>query len=983
MRTLSFFTATVILSGCANLSAEPEKPEIICPANAGPQVNLAAKEVRRYVYLRTGELPGLGDGIAKSSTGTAGPRSREKVTITLAVDPALGAQEYRLRGGGGKPLAITGGSDIAVLYGAYAFAEKLGVRFYLHGDVIPDGQIPLRIPQLDESHKPLFETRGILPFHDFPEGPDWWSADDYKAYLEQLAKMRMNFLGLHGYGWEPLVWRGVAEDVAGDGSVRTTYPAGWFRSMHGNGSWGLHAVKTCDYTAGAAELFPGDDMRSEIEGDDGRHFERVARLLGGTVKEAHHSGIKVCVGMESPLGIPGPAAKRLDELKKPDRTREIYRGMFTWLMKNAPVDYYWAWTPEGWIWSGNSKQQADATAQDFKAALGALEDLGHPFTFATSGWVLGPQQNRSAWDELLPPESPMANINLHVGHVPIDPAFARIQNRPKWAIPWFEGDPDKTGYQPWVKRMRYDAVDARRLGCTGLIGIHWRTKALAQNISALAQAGWDQSWAQGQSLCKPTVNGGTAAVFNDPVKDATPQAVYQSLRYGLEAYPVEIPNGNYKVVLKFNEPHHAAAGKRVFGVSVQGNIVAEALDVFAKTGKNRAFDLTIPDVRVTDGTLDIRFQPQVEYPFLSAVEITGTADARNVIGMDGNIQQKSAGSHARRINVGGPAVDGYEACIARTAPALDGMERAMPAADLYLDFCTANFGGAVARQAAEILTAADGFTTAFTKEREYAGSSCWGIRIVHEPWEKMRAHYQFVEQFAALRPRVSGAGNLERFDYWLNTLNASEMMMRIACERGTYETSIKSLATEKDPARRKALAGSALAQRINLTRLHEDLIRLQIATVSTPGELGTIAALEQHGSVWRKWLPQHDIALVAALGHPLPPEAQPTKNYRGVPHLTVLTCRGKAAKGESLVLPIIALAETGMKSITVRVRPLGGTEWQTLSATHIARAVWSATLPPATTRDFEYHIIANCADGTRLTWPATAPERNQTVVVKE
>ena len=48
-------------------------------------------------------------------------------------------------------LTISGGSPIAVLYGAYHFAENLGVRFYLHGDVIPDERISLPLPALDET----------------------------------------------------------------------------------------------------------------------------------------------------------------------------------------------------------------------------------------------------------------------------------------------------------------------------------------------------------------------------------------------------------------------------------------------------------------------------------------------------------------------------------------------------------------------------------------------------------------------------------------------------------------------------------------------------------------------------------------------------------------------------------------------------------------------------------------------------------------
>ena len=189
---------------------------IICPADAPANAKLAAKEIRRYVYLRTGKLLPIG------------PRGQG---IALKIDPMLAAQQYRLKTDRGS-LTISGGSDVAVLYGAYALAEKLGVRFYLDGDVIPDTKIPFAIPSLDEMRLPLFELRGIQPFHDFPEGPDWWNQDDYLAYLTQLAKMRMNFLGLHcypegGVGPEPLVWIGLSNDLDADGRVKFSYPSYW------------------------------------------------------------------------------------------------------------------------------------------------------------------------------------------------------------------------------------------------------------------------------------------------------------------------------------------------------------------------------------------------------------------------------------------------------------------------------------------------------------------------------------------------------------------------------------------------------------------------------------------------------------------------------------------------------------------------------------------------------------------------------------
>ena len=72
----------------------------------------------------------------------------------------------------------------------------------------------------------------------------------------------------------------------------------------------------------------------------------------------------------------------------------------------------------------------------------------------------------------------MSCINRKVGNTPVEPGFAKVQGRPKWAIPWMEDDPGLTMPQLWAARMRRDAADARKYGCTGLMGIHWRTRIL-------------------------------------------------------------------------------------------------------------------------------------------------------------------------------------------------------------------------------------------------------------------------------------------------------------------------------------------------------------------------------------------------------------------------------------------------------------------------------------------------------------------------
>ena len=90
----------------------------------------------------------------------------------------------------------------------------------------------------------------------------------------------------------------------------------------------------------------------------------------------------------------------------------------------------------------------------------------------------------------------------------------------------------------------------------------------------------------------------------------------------------------------------------------------------------------------------------------------------------------------------------------------------MPVEDFYLDFARANFGDTVADPAGQLLAKMDGV--------HLPQASDWkngpGDLVPNAaPWSEVKPRYAFVDELAALRPQVNGAGNLERFDYWLNT----------------------------------------------------------------------------------------------------------------------------------------------------------------------------------------------------------------------
>lgn len=807
MKLLRLLTGLWIATAIAS-----PKITVVVPAHPTERETLAAHEVRRYWYLRTGELAPI------ASAAAAGPR------IEIGREPALGRETYRLASAG-QTLRILGGDDTGALYGAYRFAERLGVRFYLHGDVVPDTRIPAVLPTLDETGKPLFAIRGIQPFHDFPEGPDWWNRDDYLAYVGQLPKLRMNFLGLHNYpeggvGPEPGVWIGPPGDLAPTGQPLFSYPSQWANTARPK-MWGYAAMKTSDFVAGASQLFETDTYGPEVMSGlmpspepgapSNTLFTRTAALFQAAFTQARRLGVKTCIGTETPLTIPKLVAAR----HPGEAAQSLYQGMFRRIAALYPVDYYWLWTPEEWTWSGNKPEQLERTKGDIQAALAALDSLGKPFTIATSGWVLGPQNDRTALDALLPKDSPMSCINRQVGHAPDEPGFANLKGRPKWVIPWMENDPNLTAPQPWVGRMRYDAADARRLGCTGLLGIHWRTRILAPNVAALAAAAWDQSW--------------------------TPEG----------------------------------------------------------------FDK----------------QPLIDIPAV----LEGAGQEQNANPLKG---------------------------------------RTMPVEEFYLDYARANFGS---EAPGRILARIDGVNL---PEPATWIEGPGGIKPDKTPWSEVSRRYAFVQELEALRPTIAGAGNLERFDYWLNTYRYMAAMAEAGCVRGQLNQAVEA----RDAAR-------AIAHRTRLARLWERLITLQVAATTTPGELGTLANLEQHNRVFLHFLDAHDAWLAAQSGGSLPDATRLSMEYAGPPRLTVPTVRTLLSRGETLLVKAWAIDARPVSQVAVYWRPLGAGAYRRLAARPLGRAVYAASLPPAAA-DLEYYVECRTASGAKLVWPATAPGLAQTAVVR-
>jgi alpha-glucuronidase len=151
---------------------------VVYPSNGSDGELLAAKEVRRYIYLRTDQLltvqgvtslPGSGDLILVCDED-------DPLLTGLSLGDSTGTNGFIIKtinSGGRDILVITGNDSTATLHAAYRYAEHLGVGFDLAEDAIPDAKITLDITGLNEKGMGrMFGVRMIIS-HSYPRLQSW------------------------------------------------------------------------------------------------------------------------------------------------------------------------------------------------------------------------------------------------------------------------------------------------------------------------------------------------------------------------------------------------------------------------------------------------------------------------------------------------------------------------------------------------------------------------------------------------------------------------------------------------------------------------------------------------------------------------------------------------------------------------------------------------------------------------------------------
>jgi len=817
---------------------------IAYPDDGSRVERLAAHEVRRYVYLRTGELLPVqprsslpaGDAIV---VGSEQSRLLSLTVPSLDVPSTDGAFVIRSDAGDGRTvLLIAGHDEMGALYGAYRFAEHLGVGFGLAADAIPDGTIALDLDGYDEVAIPRFETRGVLPYHDFFPGPDGWTTDDYLTVISQLPKLGMNFIGFHTYmtrygnqwmrdndyrtGPEPTVWVGLPDDVNADGTVSWSYPASYAHT-HRERAWAFSTWDAGELAAGSDDLFAADGAGAPLVGaevprtvaESNAVFNRVAAAFDDAFGLAGEVGVQTAVGTEVPLGVE-PAGRgdidppedwvrgmtrelkarireRGDDPADPAVVREVYRGIFERIMRAHPLDYYWLWSYE--IWSGNpdgpgvTREQVQAIEADIEIAQEVLDELGNPFRIAHAGWILGTTDNPAELESAYPADVPFySSWGEADGYGELSP------EQVKWPGIHMEQDWGLLQWQGGVYAAWEDIVASQRVEADGSIGNIWRTTMLDPNVAGVK----DLHWAYGSSTTDPRTE-------------------------------------------------------------IEGN-------------------------------------------------------------------------------------------------KWEWMER------VYQDWARRQFGPEVARAVAAILSEYDGQVPTPTGWTEWGPGEVLSNRTA---WRRLRREYSFVDEVEALRGEVAGAANLDRFDYWLKTMQLLREMAEFGTVRHDFERAMRQNRYQR-----------ALQEMTALARLHGRITTMQLERARNASDIGEIIQFQLVN--WKAIvLDRFEDELRRGLGRPIPAEAYPAAEYRGEPRIFVAPARTNVRVGEALAVTATVLGTDAAPRLYLR--SMGDGDYRELTMEQVADAVYAVRVPPQG-RDFEYYVAVD-ARSAELLWPAAAPARSHTVVV--
>jgi hypothetical protein len=523
---------------------------VVTAAGAGTVEREAAKDLLRILgtlyprdrFLEVSKLPVSGKAILIGREGDDDVRK-------LLGEAAPGAAEsYRVRhvSQPAREIGLVAGADArGTSYGVYAVLERLGCRFTISGDALPEPSATFfSFENWHLDNQPLVRERVAYNWHNFLSGCSTWNLGDWKRWIEQSRKMGFNTIMVHAYGNNPM----AAFDFEG-----VPKPAGWLSTTIKGRDWSTMHVNDVRRMFGG-EVFSGPAFGADagLVPDESRVAAAQA-LMRDVFAEAGKLGLgsAFCLDVDTPSANPPEQILRLPESARfevngatltmgkaapkrlwipnpdtpegyayyraqveglvrayPGMTQLVvwYRRSFTPWMELTPADFPPAWrqeyaaelerTPEaGKYWRAPGLFAVGKIVRAFERAL--KEIPGNKATLAAGTWAF---ECLPGADRFFPKGLPLVHLDWEIlnGKPQLAEAAPRAPlrevgaRRPVIPIVWAHHDDGQYVGRPYVPFSEF-ASKLEDAKASGYGVVHWTTRPLDLYFASLAKQVWSQS----------------------------------------------------------------------------------------------------------------------------------------------------------------------------------------------------------------------------------------------------------------------------------------------------------------------------------------------------------------------------------------------------------------------------------------------------------------------------------------------------------